>query len=289
MTLESQVVSLELAKKLKELGMKQESYFFYKIGKASGHQNLVPIHDTTGDFAHFDFFSAYSVAELGEMLPTEISYEVINKRFPFNEFVTVDESNEDAYLEHKERLLEEMKEVFTALEEPENYEDGFNCGIRLHYGRNKTVSYFLNEDEWECAYEVKEVKADTEADARAKMLIYLLANKLITVNPPMKTIEEEIIGFREHFGIVSDEFQTAYEKHIEDWLTQTLKARDQEVRGEERTQIAYAFMKHHDGELFELAGSNNKEATKEYIRKGLEVYRQKFLEKITPPDRRQGD
>jgi len=68
MKLEKQVCSLELAKKLKELGVKQDSHFYFKIGKASGAINLVPIEETTGDFAHFEFFSAYTVAELGEKL-----------------------------------------------------------------------------------------------------------------------------------------------------------------------------------------------------------------------------
>ena len=86
MKLENQVVSLELAKKIKELGFKQDSLWIwvdkfpcfndkaristktelkYKMKNAticfSGQaQNLVP------------FYSAYTVAELGEMLPLHI-------------------------------------------------------------------------------------------------------------------------------------------------------------------------------------------------------------------------
>lgn len=62
MKLEDQVCSLELAKKLKSLNVKQESLFswFYNINNDSW--NILPSMHSIG-------ISAFTVAELGEMLP----------------------------------------------------------------------------------------------------------------------------------------------------------------------------------------------------------------------------
>jgi len=114
MKLEDQVVSLELAKKLKELGVKQESYLHW-----------VDIHDSwflgsKADYSRTEqerMVSAYTVAELGEMLPQYFS---------------------------------------TTKVEPFLWE-----GSVLEVGN------------------IEEFSGDTEADSRAKMLIYLLENKLI--------------------------------------------------------------------------------------------------------------
>jgi hypothetical protein len=78
MKLENQVVSLELAKKLKELGVKQESYFWWY----PEHQQLLSDNTLStvptmlvdrnyrrGTSPNGDFVSAFTVAELGEMLP----------------------------------------------------------------------------------------------------------------------------------------------------------------------------------------------------------------------------
>lgn len=70
MTLENQVVSLELSKKLKELGVRQESLFFrVKTLAADGwfyrmwNEKML---------AEVESVSAFTVAELGEMLPFEL-------------------------------------------------------------------------------------------------------------------------------------------------------------------------------------------------------------------------
>jgi hypothetical protein len=62
MPLEKQVVGLELAKKLKELGVPQESIFYWneKAGIADFYNHFMP---TDREIA------AFTVAELGEMLP----------------------------------------------------------------------------------------------------------------------------------------------------------------------------------------------------------------------------
>ena len=81
MKLESQVISLEIAKKLKELGVKQESHFYWS--------KAFDINDYfTGDepvveelrwleyceMEKAKICSAFTVAELGEMLPVYWQY-----------------------------------------------------------------------------------------------------------------------------------------------------------------------------------------------------------------------
>ncbi len=73
MKLEQQVCNLELAKKLKELGVKQESYFTWVHWRDDSE-------DDGWDVYHFDNpshtmgvdYSAFTVAELGELLPDNV-------------------------------------------------------------------------------------------------------------------------------------------------------------------------------------------------------------------------
>lgn len=132
MNLEKQVCSLELAKKLKELGVKQES-LFYRVDDFILYKTSTGYYTEKG--AGFDLglynrqektnsqlYSAFTVAELGEMLPKQWVSVRMNK----DEWVIL---NIDKVKRHKEFIV--------------------------------------------AAY------AKTEADARAKMLIYLKENKLI--------------------------------------------------------------------------------------------------------------
>ena len=126
MKLEQQVTNLELSKKLKELGVKQESYFEWVLRLGTWQ-----IWDRT---MHFDYetgiekewIPAYSVAELGEMLP---------KRFNFSY----------AKEEVTASLCIEWKPL------------------------GWTVSYLGGR--------FKPIVADTEANARGKMLCWLIENK----------------------------------------------------------------------------------------------------------------
>lgn len=127
MTLESQVVSLELAERLKELGVKQESLFWWhesrtnrseKTGFESLKTGKFYLHQSKGDY------SAFTVAELGEMLMDGRLTQYCFKRTAGWGW-----------------------KAFTLLGTPV---------VML---------------EW----------SDTEADARAKMLIYLLENKFVTL------------------------------------------------------------------------------------------------------------
>jgi hypothetical protein len=65
MNLEQQVCGLDLAKRLKELGVKQESYFAWCDCDVHGEYRIVDFHAADGERR----ISAFSAAELGEMLP----------------------------------------------------------------------------------------------------------------------------------------------------------------------------------------------------------------------------
>jgi len=128
MKIEDQVCSLELAKRLKELGVKQNSYFKWTYWSAAPKDNpyaipLVVRYDhelTQGERA--EVCAAFTVAELGEMLPA------------FYMPVRDDE---------------------------------------VHDGDAKWLC--VEPEPFDRYYE------HTEADARAKMLIYLIENKLIAL------------------------------------------------------------------------------------------------------------
>ena len=120
MELKNQVCSLELAKKLKELGVKQESSFTWGIGGDKCEDEWTLLFSGDDGWSTRDFYFAFSVAELGILL------------------------------------------------------DGFAYTIQL--GWNPNLFECLPCHDVHINYPIY---ADTEADARAKMLIYLLENKLI--------------------------------------------------------------------------------------------------------------
>lgn len=130
MKLEDQVCSLEYARKLKELGVKQESLWYWcsDTGEMTFSKNCEPYKKAKCG----QHLSRFTVAELGEMLPEYIVYKT----------------------EFKAGKRKEIK-------------------ARLEYQKN-CLSY---QDNTEIV--VQFFDATTEANARAKMLIYLLENGLI--------------------------------------------------------------------------------------------------------------
>jgi hypothetical protein len=119
MKLEEQVVGLELAKRLMELGVRHAPSFWWVDWKDADFQ-LISDEALLEEADPIDQYPAYTVAELGEMLPKGyVSY-----RSP-------------------------------------NGVDGWFCWVEPD-GKTRQ-------------------QAPTEADARGKMLIYLLENKLITL------------------------------------------------------------------------------------------------------------
>ena len=137
MKLESQVCSLELAKELKELGVKQESFFRHMSGTimCRYEQRQYPTAWDSG-------ISAFTVAELGELLPKQIEYK------------TNDYGDRAGY-----RNLD-LKIGKTIIN------DGWYVMYSDPHPSNKVPVYAQH--------------ADTEADARAKCLIHLIKNDLYT-------------------------------------------------------------------------------------------------------------
>ena len=75
MKLKNQVVSLEIAKKLKELRVKQDSLYYWVcyighcLAKSENiYSTVVNIKERKSDNS-YEVFSAFTVAELGELLP----------------------------------------------------------------------------------------------------------------------------------------------------------------------------------------------------------------------------
>jgi hypothetical protein len=143
MNLGQQVVSLALARRLKELGVKQESYFaWYEERYAGDVQIELAGQNDTGPFRfrdcadltsgaeHRTFYAAFTVAELGDLLPAG---------YPSGH---------------------------TALEEPDKK---WIC----HWYRTPKASRAEDEAKPSSTY------AHTEADARAKMLICLIEHNLM--------------------------------------------------------------------------------------------------------------
>lgn len=136
MELKDQVVSLKLAKKLKELGVKQDSLFYWeevidkygvesKLIYGTKPKNRKGVYKIAGAWEE-NFYSAFTVPELGDMLPD--------------------------YLKTKDGYLQ-----LTSYKFPTTW-------AIVYIKENKII--FSTE-------------RDTEANARAKMLIYLIENKLI--------------------------------------------------------------------------------------------------------------
>jgi len=135
---EWQVVSIELAKRMQELGFPQESLFGWRIRYVSdGDKDSWEVCITDGfvqDWEGVESWAAFTVAELGEMLPDGGLW-----------------------------LKDEIGTVRTF--------KAYRCEYCL--GEEDIPAPMCKPLHRQCA--------DTEADARAKMLIYLAENGLLDV------------------------------------------------------------------------------------------------------------
>jgi hypothetical protein len=133
MRIEEQVCSLELAKRLKELGVKQESAFWWEQVKLAGKnewakQYELAFNNRAKPYSDLHIVCAFTVAEFGDVMALHVaSYQV----------------------EHDD------------VDANENWEHW--CCIQYVPGNH---SKYLHV-----------VFANTEANARAKMLVYLLESK----------------------------------------------------------------------------------------------------------------
>lgn len=137
MKLEQQVCSLGLSRKLKELGLRQESAFYWVLVNqtASLHYGFVPASELKKHWERevsTEVFAAFTVAELGEMLP---------KCLP-------------------------------------NNVNGLDLHLCSTY--NGTIGLEVGYQDEDFQWKYVQMYVQSEADARAKMLVYLLENKLVT-------------------------------------------------------------------------------------------------------------
>lgn len=137
MKLEEQVCSLELAKKLKELGVEQDSLFYWNGSESRGGIKLRLEKDISAIGWMCENYSAFTVAELGEMLP----HAVLVKS--------------GMYFLSQSQLLN-----------GHNYND-------------KRLFFEITYSNYEAGAITLPIQEETEADARAKMLIYLIENDLL--------------------------------------------------------------------------------------------------------------
>src|SRR5260370_11682568 len=137
MKLEAEVTSLELSKKLKELGVKQESAFYWERSMFTDGWELQSIERASLK-ASYEIYSAFTVAELGEMLPSSIKYTLAGGRKP-------------KYSHYLHMLSSD------------HFSSGKWTVSYSTYRSNRTIDFM----------------DDSEADARAKMLIYLLEMKMV--------------------------------------------------------------------------------------------------------------
>ncbi len=141
MNLEQQVTSLEISKKLKELGVKQKSLFYHYQKKRPKNPNMHEFDYCQKDQKWclwwkplkqegrlYRIYSAFTVAELGGMLPNVLQIE---------------DGGSTVWLE----IIKITK-------------------WEVQYVEGSAEPIFKKQDE-------------SEANARGKMLIYLLENKLI--------------------------------------------------------------------------------------------------------------
>jgi hypothetical protein len=146
MLLENQVCNLELAKKLKELEVKKPSLYAYYGNAGTWHDAIVDMamyKDADAEFREHKLLPAYTVAELGEMLPWVINHNKLHYYFTSDKLV-----------------------------------DGDGFGIEYQV-INLTIEVVLRNEGKEKELFLCREEDKSEANARAKMLIYLIENKLL--------------------------------------------------------------------------------------------------------------
>lgn len=155
MKLEEQVCSLELAKCLKELGVKQESYFSWEVADINNiiYPRLSFSH-TAPERSGNNLISAFTAAELGELLPNRVTTPVGQPYIePFNSFTL-------------------FINKFYCVDENGTLANKYI----INYECDTTDNSFFRS-------KLRTNTYDTNlANAMTKLLIYLLENKLITIN-----------------------------------------------------------------------------------------------------------
>jgi hypothetical protein len=138
MNLESQVCSLDLAKKLHELGVKKDSTFVWKSYDGEYYQvKFISFNLCLDD----ELYPAYTASELGDMLPSSLEVNDSSSSF-----------------------------LYCCKHSDDNW--------TIEYRYNRIINDGLVD---EVTYVYSNCHEDTESNARATMIIYLIENGLISV------------------------------------------------------------------------------------------------------------
>ncbi|MFW9821361.1 MAG: hypothetical protein ACFFE4_00405 [Candidatus Thorarchaeota archaeon] len=160
MDINKQVCSFELAKKLKDLGIEQDSLWYisenenYIISQEQYYEFEERIESIgkCEDFYSEKFYSAFTVAELGEMLPQVIKNKKNNDYW------------ESAYLIQKKK--DETWEIYY-------HPYSHPCSVYFRSLLRIKIKPELQYDHI--------IRSFTEANARAKMLISLIEDNIISI------------------------------------------------------------------------------------------------------------
>jgi len=149
MELPQQVCSLELAKRLQELGVKQASLFWWRQQvqehlERNGTVTFVPteswvVNDRPGSA---DSYSAFTVAELGEILPESI------------------------------------------------HVSGDPFHLRITHGTRAVNHWAIGYTNYDASWWPGLIDEKNEANGRAKLLVYLLENNLLTVESASQEVPQ---------------------------------------------------------------------------------------------------
>jgi hypothetical protein len=141
MNIEDQVCSFVLSNRLKELGVKQDSYFYWHYpiyGKETLEWEITD-HTKISTFRKDMHFSAFTVAELGEMLPAYGNIDGNISNINFSKYIIP--------------VGKKIGEI------------NYSCDYWIDKGHYRGLG--------------KGCYDTNEANARSEMLIYLLENKLM--------------------------------------------------------------------------------------------------------------
>lgn len=147
MEIEKQVCTLEQAKRLKELGVKQESYFMWQESLNDdeyAEQHCIGLYDKES-YNYIGIASAFTASEFSDMLPARILYEG-DDYFPF-----IHKGKRGWYVEYQTNKKDVVVNAEGEIDRPKN-------------NLLKT---------WRDSYNL--------AEAMAKFVTLLIENKLITL------------------------------------------------------------------------------------------------------------
>lgn len=166
MELKDQVCNLELSKKLKELRVKQNSLWWWVTSSQPSGQmvtdNMI-LYLARDKGAKYPMCSAFTVAELGEILPRVVQFK-------------------------RQDILKRLSYSNTSKPEAKSW---YGCGaygkLYIDCIKDSLSGTHADKDRWNVNYLtcstnkllIHNEQANTEADTRAKMLIWLIENDLI--------------------------------------------------------------------------------------------------------------